>query len=205
MTDQDSAQSASFSDSSEPVVLPSGAIVQTDSGATKPGSATVSRRALLTGIGISAVTGLAVGAGIAGPIAYHRGKSTAGAGTGGKRHINLVFGGDVCDAPAIVAKEKGFFADAGLDVSLHRTVGDEDIKAAVGSGQSDGRTREGEQHQSRDDPDHGDGAEQHRTCSDDLTVERQPPQGWNAEQVSQDAEDRTGEGLQPGLGQGHHA
>ena len=43
----------------------------------------------------------------------------------------------MCDAPAIVAKEKGFFADAGLDVSLHRTVGDEDIKAAVGSGQYD--------------------------------------------------------------------
>ncbi|MSS45448.1 transporter substrate-binding domain-containing protein [Cutibacterium sp. WCA-380-WT-3A] len=137
MTDQNSEQPVSSSDSSDSAVLPSGATIKADSDSAKPGSATVSRRALLAGIGVSAVAGLAVGAGVAAPIAYHRGKSAAGTGAGEKRHINLVFGGDVCDAPAIVAKEKGFFADAGLDVSLHRTVGDEDIKAAVGSGQYD--------------------------------------------------------------------
>ncbi|WP_130865054.1 ABC transporter substrate-binding protein [Acidipropionibacterium timonense] len=127
-------------DQSGPTVLPSGATVRTEpetSTAETSGRGPVSRRTLLTGVGVAAVAGLAMGAGVAGPIAYHRGRSTGGSASVANRPLTLIYGGDVCDAPAIVAKEKGFFADAGLDVTLRRTVGDEDIKAAVGSGQYD--------------------------------------------------------------------
>lgn len=118
----------------DPIVLPSGAVLADDDAEERPGG--VSRRALIGGVTAAAVGGLLVG-GVGGGLI---GRATGGpkaASTVANRPLSVIYGGDVCDAPAIVAKEKGFFAEAGLDVTLHRTVGDEDIKAAVGSGQFD--------------------------------------------------------------------
>ncbi|WP_316667906.1 ABC transporter substrate-binding protein, partial [uncultured Propionibacterium sp.] len=77
-----------------------------------------------------------VGGAAGGLIGNSRGRSAAAA-SAEARNLTLIYGADVCDAPAIVALEKGFFANHGLNVTLHKTVGDEDIKAAVGSGTYD--------------------------------------------------------------------
>ena len=114
--------------------LPSGAKLQAEDPQHDSGS--VSRRSVLAGVGGGLAAGLLVGAGIGAPVAYHKGRKSA-SGEVANRPLTLIYGGDICDAPSIVAKEKGFFDDAGLDVTLKRTVGDEDIKAAVGSGQYD--------------------------------------------------------------------
>jgi len=116
-----------------PTVLPSGAVLDTSATAEHRPPRTVSRRSFVTGIAAGALGGLIIGGGVGAAI----GRATRGTATAANRPLSIIFGGDVCDAPAIVAKEKGFFAEAGLDVTLHRTVGDEDIKAAVGSGQYD--------------------------------------------------------------------
>lgn len=114
--------------------LPSGAVVRED---PEPSARPIGRRTFAKGLGVGLAAGLVAGGGIGGAIGWSQGRSHAPGGATGTRPLKLIYGGDVCDAPAIVAKEKGFFSDAGLDVSLHRTVGDEDIKAAVGSGQYD--------------------------------------------------------------------
>lgn len=116
-------------------VLPSGAVVSDEEAARTPTTG-VSRRRFVTGVAAAALGGLVVGGAAGGLIGRSAGRSSSGAAVK-NRPLSLIYGGDVCDAPAIVAKEKGFFRDAGLDVTLHRTVGDEDIKAAVGSGQYD--------------------------------------------------------------------
>ena len=130
-----SSPDESSSAQEDPTILPSGAILQSED--SQPGSGSVSRRSVLTGVGGGLVAGLLVGAGVGAPIAYHKGRSSASSAEVANRPLTVIHGGDVCDAPSIVAKEKGFFDDAGLDVTLKRTVGDEDIKAAVGSGQYD--------------------------------------------------------------------
>ena len=130
-----SSPDESSSAQDDPTILPSGAILQSQD--SQPGSGSVSRRSVLTGVGGGLVAGLLVGAGVGAPIAYHKGRSSASSAEVANRPLTVIHGGDVCDAPSIVAKEKGFFDDAGLDVTLKRTVGDEDIKAAVGSGQYD--------------------------------------------------------------------
>lgn len=130
-----SSPDESSSAQDDPTILPSGAILQSED--SQPGSGSVSRRSVLTGVGGGLVAGLLVGAGVGAPIAYHKGRSSAFSAEVANRPLTVIHGGDVCDAPSIVAKEKGFFDDAGLDVTLKRTVGDEDIKAAVGSGQYD--------------------------------------------------------------------
>ena len=130
-----SSPDESSSAQDDPTILPSGAILQSED--SQPGSGSVSRRSVLTGVGGGLVAGLLVGAGVGAPIAYHKGRSSASSAEVANRPLTVIHGGDVCDAPSIVAKEKGFFDDAGLDVTLKRTVGDEDIKAAVGSGQYD--------------------------------------------------------------------
>lgn len=115
-------------------VLPSGAVVQptttdqvkADQRAEARAQHGVSRRGFLTGVTLGALGGLVVG-GVGGGLIGNdigRGAATAAA----NRPLKLIYGGDVCDAPAIVAKEKGFFEQAGLDVTLHKTVGDEDSK-----------------------------------------------------------------------------
>lgn len=116
-----------------PTVLPSGAVLDTSATAEHRPPRMVSRRSFVTGIVAGGLGGLIIGGGVGAAI----GRATRGTATAANRPLSIIFGGDVCDAPAIVAKEKGFFAEAGLDVTLHRTVGDEDIKAAVGSGQYD--------------------------------------------------------------------
>lgn len=119
-------------------VLPSGAVVQaTSTDQEAHANRSVSRRGFLTGLGIAAAGGLIVGGGVGGLIGNHIGSSSATALASKNRTLSLIYGGDVCDAPAIVAKEKGFFEQAGLNVTLHKSVGDEDIKAAVGSGTYD--------------------------------------------------------------------
>lgn len=116
-------------------VLPSGAVVSDEEPARGPGRG-LSRRRFVTGVTSAALGGLVVGGVAGGLIGRSAGRRGAAAAVR-NRPLSLIYGGDVCDAPAIVAKEKGFFKEAGLDVTLHRTVGDEDIKAAVGSGQYD--------------------------------------------------------------------
>ncbi|MCI1746789.1 MAG: ABC transporter substrate-binding protein [Acidipropionibacterium sp.] len=123
-------------DPQNPATLPSGAVLADDDAEqTQRG---VGRRTLITGV-VAAAGGLIVGGGIGGLIGRStaKGSATGTAAAVKNRPLSVIYGGDVCDAPAIVAKEKGFFTEAGLDVTLHRTVGDEDIKAAVGSGQFD--------------------------------------------------------------------
>lgn len=114
--------------------LPSGAVV-TDarSASGRTTGPTTTRRTVLTGIG-AALGGF--GLGMASMHAIDSSRHPAAAATT-RRPLTLIYGADICDAPAIVAKEKGFFSQAGLDVTLRRTVGDEDIKAAVGSGRYD--------------------------------------------------------------------
>ena len=129
-----SSHDASSPAQDEATTLPSGAKLQAEDSQHDSGS--VSRRSVLAGVGGGLAAGLLVGAGIGAPVAYHKGRKSA-SGEVANRPLTLIYGGDICDAPSIVAKEKGFFDDAGLDVTLKRTVGDEDIKAAVGSGQYD--------------------------------------------------------------------
>lgn len=122
-------------------VLPSGAVIQ-ETGTTQQArdEKRLSRRGLLGGVAAGAAGGLVVGGLAGGLIGNSRGRSAAAADASASaeaRELSIIYGGDVCDAPAIVALEKGFFADHGLDVTLHKTVGDEDIKAAVGSGTYD--------------------------------------------------------------------
>ncbi|SYZ34195.1 ABC-type taurine transport system, periplasmic component [Propionibacterium australiense] len=122
-------------------ILPSGAVVQ-ETGTTQQvkDEKKLSRRGLLGGVAAGAAGGLVVGGLAGGLIGNSHGRSAAAAAASASaraRELTIIYGGDICDAPAIVALEKGFFADRGLDVTLHKTVGDEDIKAAVGSGTYD--------------------------------------------------------------------
>ncbi|SER95084.1 NitT/TauT family transport system substrate-binding protein [Propionibacterium cyclohexanicum] len=119
-------------------LLPSGAVVQaTSTGQETRANRSLSRRGFLTGLGLAAAGGLIVGGTAGGLIGHGLGAKQASAAGAKNRTLSLIYGGDVCDAPAIVAKEKGFFEQAGLNVTLHKSVGDEDIKAAVGSGTYD--------------------------------------------------------------------
>ncbi len=128
--------SASADPGQPPTVLPSGAVLADESIEQQPRA--VSRRTLITGVAAAALGGLVVGGAAGGLIGRSSARQGGSAGSASQnRPLSIIYGGDVCDAPSIVAKEKGFFAEAGLDVTLHRTVGDEDIKAAVGSGQYD--------------------------------------------------------------------
>ncbi|MDN6658198.1 MAG: ABC transporter substrate-binding protein [Acidipropionibacterium jensenii] len=122
--------------SAERIVLPSGAVLVDE--ASEDQHRGISRRTFVTGVAAAALGGLALGGGVGALIGRsgQRGSAPAAAEVR-NRPLSIIYGGDVCDAPSIVAKEKGFFKEAGLDVTLHRTVGDEAIKAAVGSGQFD--------------------------------------------------------------------
>lgn len=119
-------------------ILPSGAVVNPGTTGAKPeGRHPISRRGFIAGLGASAAVGLIVGGGVGGLIGHGLGQKSGAATASKNRPLSLIYGADVCDAPAIVAKEKGFFDKAGLDVQLHKSVGDEDLKAAVGSGTYD--------------------------------------------------------------------
>lgn len=99
----------------------------------------ISRRRLLTlggvGLGVVAAGGL-------GSWAFLRGNQRDAAGANGltvteswaDRELPVTSPTGVCEAPLIAAYEKGFFTDAGLNVTLKKTGTDEDVTAAVGSG-----------------------------------------------------------------------
>lgn len=99
----------------------------------------MSRRRLLTlgsvGVGVAAAAGL-------GSWAFVRSDKKDSAGADGltvtkswaDRPLTVTAPSGVCDAPLIVAYEKGYFKDAGLNVVLKKTGTDEDATAAVGSG-----------------------------------------------------------------------
>ena len=99
----------------------------------------VSRRRLLTlggvGLGVVAAGGL-------GSWAFLKGNAKDATNANGltvtqswaDRELAVTSPTGVCEAPLIVAYEKGFFKNAGLNVVLKKTGNDEDVTAAVGSG-----------------------------------------------------------------------
>jgi NitT/TauT family transport system substrate-binding protein len=117
-------------------VLPSGARIEsTDADADE--SKGLSRRTLLTGAGVGAAV---VAAGLFGGWWFVRSRETATASgltvtnSWADREIALTAPSGVCEAPLIVAYEKGYFADAGLNVVLKKTGSGENVVEAVGSG-----------------------------------------------------------------------
>lgn len=97
-------------------------------GRTEPTKGTSRRNALLVG-------GLAVVAAAAGGGWWAtRSRKGAQGVVGAVPTLPLVIGGDICAAPLYAAYHKGFFDDAGLNVTLARTQRTEDTKDAVGAG-----------------------------------------------------------------------
>ncbi|GAA3300072.1 ABC transporter substrate-binding protein [Dactylosporangium vinaceum] len=99
----------------------------------------ISRRRLLTAAGIGA--GVLVAGGLGG-WAFVRGRDKPKATAGGltvtrswaDRELTLTTPSGVCDAPLVVAYEKGLFRQAGLNVVLKKSGTGEDVITAVGSG-----------------------------------------------------------------------
>ncbi|MEV8515131.1 ABC transporter substrate-binding protein [Dactylosporangium sp. NPDC051484] len=99
----------------------------------------VSRRRLLTAAGVGA--GVLIAGGLAG-WAFVRSRDKEASSANGltvtkswaDRELTLTTPSGVCDAPLVIAYEKGFFKEAGLNVVLKKTGTDEDVTAAVGSG-----------------------------------------------------------------------
>jgi NitT/TauT family transport system substrate-binding protein len=99
----------------------------------------LSRRRLLTSAGVGA--GVLLAGGLGG-WAFVRSRKSDDSSAGGStvtkswagRQLTLTTPSGACDAPLVVAYEKGFFTKAGLDVVLKKAGTDEDITAAVGSG-----------------------------------------------------------------------
>jgi len=118
--------------------LPSGARIDdaADDADAKKG---VSRRSLITGIGVGAAV---VAAGGFGTWWFLKSQSAPTATANGlvvtnswaDRELALTSPSGVCEAPLIIAYEKGFFADAGLNVTLKKTGDGENVTEAVGSG-----------------------------------------------------------------------
>ncbi len=121
-----------------PHVLPSGAQVTTAAD-DADGAKGVSRRGLLTGVGIGAAVVVAGGLGGWWFVkSQDTGTATAKGLTVTKswadKTLTLTTPSGVCDAPLVIAYEKGLFRKAGLDVVLKKAGTDEDLTAAVGSG-----------------------------------------------------------------------
>lgn len=91
----------------------------------------VSRRAVLTTVGVAAGVA-AVGGG--GWWYWKQQNKLQVTQSWADRELALTSPSGVCEAPLIIAYEKGFFSDAGLNVSLKKTGDGEDTTAAVGSG-----------------------------------------------------------------------
>lgn len=125
----------------ERTVLPSGAVVAEEP--EDPDASTgVSRRAVLTGVGIGAAVVAAGGFGGWWFLRSQKSATAAGAGTDAltvtkswaDRTLAVTSPSGACDAPLVVAYENGLFEKAGLDVVLKKTSDDEDTTAAVGTG-----------------------------------------------------------------------
>ncbi|ALJ19148.1 ABC transporter substrate-binding protein [Microbacterium sp. No. 7] len=119
--------------------LPSGARVQapvaTDADAPKG----LSRRGLLTGIGVGAAVVAAGGFGTWWFLqSQNRGTTTANGLTvtnsWADRELLLTSPSGVCEAPLVIAYENGLFEKAGLNVVLKKTGDGENVVEAVGSG-----------------------------------------------------------------------
>ncbi|GAB3854013.1 ABC transporter substrate-binding protein [Dactylosporangium cerinum] len=99
----------------------------------------ISRRRLLTAAGVGA--GVLAAGGVA-SWAFLRGRDKETTPAGGLtvtkswagKELTLTTPSGVCDAPLVIAYEKGFFQKAGLNVVLKKSGTDEDVTAAVGSG-----------------------------------------------------------------------
>ena len=125
----------------QPTVLPSGANVDAeavDAQAADPDAPKkLSRRGLLTGIGIGAAV-IAAGGFTTWSFVSNRSTTTANGlevtDSWAGREIALTAPSGVCEAPLVIAYEKGFFADAGLNVTLKKTGDGENLVEAVGSG-----------------------------------------------------------------------
>ncbi|MDQ1122628.1 ABC transporter substrate-binding protein [Microbacterium trichothecenolyticum] len=124
---------------SSPTVLPSGAVLESPADAASPATAGVSRRTLLTGAAVGAAVVAAGGFGGWWFLQSRNAPRTTANGlqvttSWADRELALTSPSGACEAPLIIAYEKGFFADAGLNVVLKKTGDGEDTTAAVGSG-----------------------------------------------------------------------
>lgn len=121
-------------------VLPSGARISEEN--TEPEKrGTVSRRKLIGGIGLGAAVVAAGGLGgrwFINNQNQNQATTTAGGLTvtnsWADRELTLTTPSGVCEAPLIIAKEKGFFEDQGLNVVLKKAGTGENVTEAVGSG-----------------------------------------------------------------------
>lgn len=121
----------------EGTLLPSGAVAQETIDPDAPKN--VSRRGLLTGVAVGAAV---VAAGGFGTWWFLRSQSSTPAAAGGltvtkswaDRELLLTSPSGVCEAPLVIAHEKGLFEKAGLNVVLKKTGDGENVVEAVGSG-----------------------------------------------------------------------
>lgn len=123
---------------SDPTVLPSGAQLDapTDDADAPKG---LSRRGLLTGIGVGAAV---VAAGGFGTWWFLQSQSREQVTANGltvtrswaERELLLTSPSGVCEAPLVIAYENGLFEKAGLNVVLKKTGDGENVVEAVGSG-----------------------------------------------------------------------
>lgn len=118
-------------------LLPSGARIENTAAEDPDAPKKVSRRGLLTGVGIGAAVVVAGGLGGWAFIASQPKKTANGLAvtkSWADKEIAITSPSGVCEAPLVVAYEKGFFTKAGLNVTLKKTGDGEDVVAAVGSG-----------------------------------------------------------------------
>lgn len=119
-------------------LLPSGAQIDTPS-ADADAPKGVSRRGLLTGVGVGAAVLAAGGFGTWWFLQSQDRTTTTANGltvinSWADRELHLTAPSGVCEAPLIIAYEKGFFEKAGLNVVLKKTGDGESVVEAVGSG-----------------------------------------------------------------------
>lgn len=115
---------------------PAAAPVEANVPAEQQASGGVGRRTLLIGGGAAAL------AAAVGGVAFVRNAGSEPAQAAGAtvtkswadRQLLITTPSGACDAPLVIAYEKGFFKEAGLKVALKKAGTDEDVTAAVGSG-----------------------------------------------------------------------
>lgn len=137
-TSPDSPEQPEQSGQPEPgLLLPSGARIENTAADDPDAPKKVSRRGLLTGVGVGAAVVVAGGLGGWAFIASQPKKTANGLAvtkSWADKEIVITTPSGACDAPLVVAYEKGFFTKAGLNVKLLKAGDDEDVTAAVGSG-----------------------------------------------------------------------
>ncbi|MGO3363132.1 MAG: ABC transporter substrate-binding protein [Corynebacterium sp.] len=137
-------------DNDDGAILPSGARIvddgsPNDDSADTPeepgpnGPKGVSRRKLLTGIGVGAAAVAAAGLGSVWFLRSRDNDTTTASGlqvtnSWADREIKITAPSGACEAPLVAAYELGLFEKAGLNVSLKKTGDGEDVVSAVGSG-----------------------------------------------------------------------